>query len=681
MSGSRLNVSLVVQLDLPAGASNEVAERAWVECFRPLIGAVHHTPDVRLGFVLDGELIADLQQRHPEGLQWLRALLRREQIELLGTALHGPVLTAVPERDAVGQCRAHVRLVKQVFGTRPRGAWVPHGIWDPVLPRIFAAAGLEWTLLDERVVHGAVSEAPHPYGAWFTEREGARLGVLPFDHAMLDMAPNAAVKQVLAHLARRARAGDNHVMLVFAGNRFGLRSGGDSRRDQAWFATFLAALTRAAPKVVTMRPSDLFDSVLRRGRVYISANAPKVAGVPWERHLVQYPEAARLHQKLMRVSRMVDKLDRLVKHGAHTVRRPDPSQLEQAHRYLYRAQAASVLWHADHAGLYDASDRRRAWRDVLRAERVVLEALKAHQRLHVETDDVDFDGHDEVVLRTPTAAVVITPSQGAAVTELSVLAAARNLVDTVTRRREPYHDDLIDGPDEVTATDATEPYHGGADGSALIESLAFDDQPRTSFCERLIQPEVEVWDFAAGRVQELIAGLGTAPWQVVDSDRRGNDAVEAIFARDVRIRDDAGEHKLTLHKKFRLRREPTLHYRLEVINRSHTPARARLAVEFNLDLGAERSRRNLVVAGRRQPTIPPRDVGEVDSFRLEGPDTAVDIDIRPPGRLWCYPLRTVHRHAGDWQLGEQGTAFVVVWPIELWEQEKARFKIDVSVST
>ena len=70
--------------------------------------------------------------------------------------------------------------------------------------------------------------------------------------------------------------------------------------------------------------------------------APAGIGVPWERHLVRYEAANRLHKKMLRVSKLVSKLGREVEDKAHSATRPDPASLVQAHRYLYRAQAARL---------------------------------------------------------------------------------------------------------------------------------------------------------------------------------------------------------------------------------------------------------------------------------------------------------------------------------------------------
>lgn len=685
MSRTRLNLCLVVHLDLPAGAPDQLAERAWLQCYQPLIGAIHHTPEVRLALALGGEMLQDLQQRHPEGLQWIRTLVQREQVELVGLPLHHIVLTGVPERDATGQMLAHSRLLLKLFGLRPRGGWLPYGAWDPLLPRVFRAAQLQWSLLDERVLDRRRSTSPPtPGGLWYTERDGQRLGLLPIDGRALEMIPRAPVKTVLSHLSRRARAGAEHLVLAVEGNRFGLRPAGSPRRDQSWFSTLLAALGRAQPSVQTLLPSETLRSAPRLGRCYVRATASRALGVPWERHLVRYPEANRLHKRMLRVSARVHRLGQRIEQQAHDHRRPDPSALEQARRYLYRAQATQVYWHGPHAGLYDARDRGRAWRDLLRAERVALDAMRGHQRLDVEHVDLDADGREEIALRSPSVSLVIEPHIGGALSELSVYRPARNLVDPLTRRPERYHSELESGDEEPTVTDgrhlqSTSSRPAGPSVEALRELLVHDRVPRLACQERLLDPAQRVEDFARGRMLELCPGLASEPWQVVDASRRGADQLEAVLARDAGIRPpqaSAPIQRLRFTKSYRLGREPRLRYRIEAVSRAPGALRALLATELSLSL---RTGHPVELAGSRRAVDAPADLGPVEQLRLYGAELSLEIEASAGARAWVFPLRSVHRHEQQWVLGDQGLALVILWPVELWEQEKSRVTLDITV--
>lgn len=694
-----LDVAVVLHLTLDPGTTEAESDRLWRECFQPLIGAIHHTPDVKLGLVLAGELVEDLQERHVEGIEWTRALVERHQVELVGTALHEPVLSAVPERDAIGQIAAHATLLKKVFNVRPTGAWLPHGIWDPSVPRILRQADMAWTLIDDGQVAAMTDGGPG--GVWRAEREGYGIALLAADSHLREVGPDTPIKQVLGHVEARARRGDGLATIAIDANRFA------SRRDQSWLATLLAGLGRMEG-VRCLRPSDAVVTAPSRGRIYLPSGAPSGQTVPWERCLLRYEEANRLHKRMMRASRLVERLERMVKEGGPGGWKPDPSQLVQAHRYLYRSQSALVYTHGPHAGIYDAPLRALAWKDVLRAERVATDAMRLDERMSVETTDLDCDGNDDVVLRTPGAIAVIDRAHSGGLIELSIPGMGRNLLDTLTRQREPYHAQLPapqDVPEEAETdaglmVDDDEPTMSGIEPrpssriqQELSRALAHDRRPRVCFVEHLIGPEVTLRDLMRGSYQEIGRGLREAPWTLVTAERHGDGAVRALVygegtvddfplvAGEAPPPDGGGEKLVRMDKRYTLHRDPMLDFRLEVSNRGHEVLRARLALELDLALAVGGELPVLVVGQERRSTTAEGDCGDVQDFRLEAGDATVHVALRKPARLWHYPIETVHQDGGTLVRGHQGVCIVLVWPVELWGQEKTRFDVRLAVES
>ncbi len=63
----------------------------------------------RAGLHYSGPLLEWIDANEPTFLDRLRALVEREQVEILGGAMYEPILVALPERDRHGQLRAHAR--------------------------------------------------------------------------------------------------------------------------------------------------------------------------------------------------------------------------------------------------------------------------------------------------------------------------------------------------------------------------------------------------------------------------------------------------------------------------------------------------------------------------------------------------------------------------------------------
>ncbi len=682
-----LQLALILHLHRPPGLDRRARLAAWDDCFQPLIGALHHNPDLRVGLVLAGELVEDLKESHGDGIEWIGNLVSRDQVELVGTPMHEPVLGSVPERDGTDQILTHATLIKKIFGIRPSGCWLPLGIWDPSLPRVIAKASMHWCPVEDRfLVDVGAGGRDGVYGAWRTEREGYAIGLLPVDTGVRDLAGNVPVKDVFLHLRRCKERGQSHITLAFSAARFGLRPGKDSQADQTWLATFLAGLAGATGQVRTIRPSDAAAGFPQMGQVYLPTSAPAHIGVPWERNLSHYDEANRVHKKMLKVSREVHRLDREVKEGAHSALRPDPTLLVQARRYLYRGQHPAAYWHGEEAGIYDPVLRARTWRDLLRAEKVVSTALRRENRMSVETVDLDCDGIKEVVFRTPHLSAVVDPARGAAVTELSWYGPDRNLVNTMTRMPEPYHAVFAEGdlPDlESSETTDTEweddevptaltriPVELLAQAEAGLErAIGRDSRPRVSFIERMIGPEVTLSDIQRGTLHEVGRGAQDAVWELVTTERRGDEVLRAMFSTDVTLAGE-DEARVRLHKRYTVRRDPVIEVRVEAANRTHQAVRTRLTMELNLTLGPDASQQSLVIDGRTISLSEVGEIPEVDRLHLECSPHRATLEVHRPARLWHYPIRTFHRHRGHRVSAIQGVCLVLQWAVELWGRER-----------
>jgi hypothetical protein len=652
-----LELVLLLHLNLPSGSTRTECELAWENCFQPIIGALHHTPDARAGLVLAGELIEELQDHHPEAIEWIRGLVERGQVEVLATALYEPILPAIPERDAAGQINVHAGRIRTVFGVRPSGCWLPHGMWEPTFPRMLAAAGMKWAVIPDRHLEAVGEPKGQVNGVYRTEREGDVVALLPLDTRVQEIAAEVPVKQVLAHLRDRAKRGDRLVALGLYGSRFGLHPKSSPKKDQSWFATLLAAICKAHRSVEPLLPSHAVALGIDRGRTYLPSLAPPGISVPWERFLVRYESANRLHKKMLRVSQLIGKLDRYVRDDTAPLR-PDPTLVEQARRYLYRAQSSPAYWHHTHAGLYDTGVRELAWKDVLRGENTALQAMGASDRLIVELADIDCDGANEILLFTAETAMVVNPSQGGAISELSIYSPARNLADTLSRVIEPYHAELA--PDDP-----------------LREHAVVDSVPRALFTERFLAPDDTLETVRGGTCKEMGTGFQDRLWEVVSAERHGSDAVRAVLNRDGVITDGRGKHRSRIQKRYTLRRR-TLNFRHELTNRGPDLLEVRHALELNLFLG-ENADGQVAVEDVPVPVDQAEDRGVAEIVRVVGSDCSVELHLLQPVRLWHYPIRSIHRHMDQWRDETQGVCLMLVQESSLDGGRSSRLDLKLRV--
>lgn len=376
--------ALLVHVTLPPWIGRAGLDAAWEERFGPLFAGLLDARTGRVALLLGGRIAEEWSQRHPEIVHGLRQRLTEGRLELVASALHGAVLGAVPEADAVDQLRAHTTLLKRVLGARPNGGWVPQGVWDPLVPRLFNKAGLTWTCLARDWLSAARAPAAP---ALSVERGGRSVAVVPWERLPADGSPRwtgLAVQRV------------------------------DTMDD-------VRRVLQALPFTEVL-PSSLAQRV--RTRAYLP---PGEIGGLWERHLLDDAGADALHKRMLAVSREVRRLERAVQSSSHSDDGPDPHALHQARRYLHRAQSAEAYAPTPAVPVRRGAFRDRAWRDLIRAECVVDDALGSAP-CDASTRDADGDGVPEVRLRTARWAVTVAPGREGTLTELTDRRAGLNIV-------------------------------------------------------------------------------------------------------------------------------------------------------------------------------------------------------------------------------------------------------------
>jgi hypothetical protein len=567
-----------VLFGVPAWAPPAAHDEAYAQCFGPVLDVLEATlrgDGPAIGVLLEGRLVEDWSRRRPEAIQVLRRLLDAGRVELFASLLHGSVTSAIPERDAKAQLTAHTTLLKRILGVRPVGVWVPHGVWDPTLPRLFARAGFAWTALERGWLEQAGVRGARVLSV---EREGRRVDVLPFERVQAD--PDDWSSRSGLHVVRLC--------------------------DARGVRTVASACARLGAS-----PSELVAGP--RARAYLPAGG---ANGLWERVLLDDAGADALHKRMLATSRLVRRFERAIKQPRYSDDGPDPHALQQARRYLFRAQATeayaetrtSLAVRARRGGSVLSAHRDRAWRDLLRAERTVLESLFGDDpgaQCDAEQIDLDCDATPEARLRTASWAATVAPEREGALTELSHLGCALNVFAQVP----------------------------------------------VGFRER--------WGLEPAALT----------WELVTTEPGGAGSMRAVLCADSQI--DATPVRLT--KVVQLPASGAASVRIEVENRGLEGARGLLSTELFCTLGGKRlmggedAPLSVTVAGGTEPLDEVVELPELDALGLVGWRARLLVELSPAARVRIEPL-------------EHGTARLVLsWPVELWGRERERRTVRLNV--
>jgi len=202
--------------------------------------------------------------------------------------------------------------------------------------------------------------------------------------------------------------------------------------------------------------------------------------------------------------------------------------LQEATQHLYRAQCNCTYWHGAFGGIYLPHLRNAVYRELIAAD---MAADRAEPRrgpwVEATMNDYDFDGRMEVRLASDGLDAWLAPARGGMLYELDVRDTAHNLLATLDRRPEAYHDQVLAGPGNArSVVDATQPTKFKQEG--LERMVRYDRSRRKSLVDHFFDVDTAaaaVMDGSAMERGDFAAGVYEA------SVRRNPDRIQVLLMK------------------------------------------------------------------------------------------------------------------------------------------------------
>ncbi len=693
----------------PVGNFGHVFRMAYDRCYRPFLDLLEQHPRIRLTLHYTGPLLEWFEKEEPAFLDRLAKLVMANQVEVLGGGFYEPILSVIPERDAVGQVQLLSRWIHKRLGTVPRGLWLAERAWDGGLPKKLAPTGLRYTILDDsHFVHAGLN-ADLLTGYYLTEKEGYPLAVFPISKDLRYLIPFRMPEELIGFLTQLSERGGGAVTYADDGEKFGLwpntykwvfeeryleRVFSLLSENAEWLRlqTFSEYLDAHPPTGRVYLPSSSYDELMewalptdaakaledrraeleREGR--LAAYRPFLRGGFWDGFLLKYPESNHMHKRMLDVSERV----------ARTF--PPESEPHEATRFVWRAQGNDAYWHGLFGGLYLNYLRHETYRNIIEAEkRVEAAAHRSRQWIEHRTADLDKDGHDEVLVSTSRLGLCLAPACGGSLIELDYRPSNFNLSDVLTRREEAYHRKLAQA--SVQSHQA-----GGAPVSihdqlmvkeqGLHRALSYDRYRRLSFLDRFLPSSFtgesldRIGDEERGNFVQ-----GSYQMDAIEQSKDGILTVPLSFRGTVRL--DDGSRSVSIRKVYRVGKDDAavgVAYAIE--NQAQEPVTVRFGVELNLTLLAgDDPKRYYDVPGNGRVRL--REQGRCSGNRFSLVDEwsgfRVTLRLDRPGDIWYMPIETVSQSEEGAERTYQGSSLLASWPLHLQPGKAERIEVRLEV--
>jgi alpha-amylase len=256
----------------------------------------------------------------------------------------------------------------------------------------------------------------------------------------------------------------------------------------------------------------------------------------------------------------------------------------------------------------------------------------------------------------------VAPSHGGHLYELDVRSICHNLLATLTRREEAYHEAVRAG-ESATTTDVASIHDRVVFKQAgLDQRLQFDRYRRKSLIDHFYPADTPLEAIANGDYQEL-GDFVTAPFEA--KLRRNPRRMQVQLSRDGRV----GDRPLRITKGLTLEaggQSLEIAYLLEGLPPGE---RIHFGVEFNfagLPAGAD-DRYFHDASGQSFGHLGTHlNLLDVDSIGLTDEWLGIDVELRSdrPMHLWTFPIETVSQSESGFELVHQSVVVEPHWLIE-----------------
>jgi hypothetical protein len=129
------------------------------DSYLPIIETILENPEVRVVLNFSGFSLELLAGEHPEiyrgkplAISLLKEAIEKRQVELTGTSWSHAILPLMPSGLIVEDLRLFSEAARRILDYSPRGFFPPEMGISPLLPRLLADSGYEWSFFDSDFV-------------------------------------------------------------------------------------------------------------------------------------------------------------------------------------------------------------------------------------------------------------------------------------------------------------------------------------------------------------------------------------------------------------------------------------------------------------------------------------------------------------------------------------------------
>ena len=624
----------------------------------------------------------------------------RGQVELIGGGFYEPILAVIPPSNRLEQIRRMAEHLESITGRRPRGAWLAERVWEPELPSSLAAAGVEYTLVDDNHFICSGFKSTQLHGYYIAEDCGSCVKLIPGLKSLRYLIPYQSTGDVITSLREAAAAAPGGMAAMGDDcEKFGVWPRTyDHCYTDGWLESFFAAIEDNMDWLEAVTPSEALAARPPLGRADLPAASyaemsewslptearkvyhrlleefsgredlrPFLRGGFWRNFLAKYPESNLLHKRMLHVSRKIARISRR--------RSGESTAAGEARTLLLKSQCNDAYWHGVFGGLYSPHLRTALLQALVRAE-ALLEVPRRRRTARAQLLDFDADGHSEILFTSPRYAALLSPADGATFCFLDFRPAGVTLVNSLRRRPEAYHERLSASAEAPAA------------GVVSIHEQVLAKEPGL---DRLLK--YDRWARHAGRLLLFGAAKSFSQYHALQLEEDASVAgspysiSKSAGARAALRLESSAEWEVTKVFSFHSGEDPAgenfvLRCDFSLSSRGQQIVTAQIGMELVLNLLAANDPSRYFESGGVRHPLNFGGESAATELRLVDEWQGVAISFVAPEAqaFWVSPIETISESEEGFERVYQGSQILAVWPFEIAPNSSFQASLSLHVS-
>ncbi|MHA2008558.1 MAG: alpha-amylase/4-alpha-glucanotransferase domain-containing protein [Promethearchaeota archaeon] len=490
MNEKSIHLPIVFHFHQPVDNFPWVFEDVYKKSYEPLIDRIFLFPDVKITLHFSGNLLEWLLNKKPEFIDKLRSMARRGQIEIIGGGYYEPIFAIIPYRDKIAQMKKLSNLIKNEFDLEVKGAWLSERVWEPDYPSFLSEAGLKYVMVDDNHFRSTGITEEDTFYSYITENEGKTLRIFPINEELRYLTPWKPTYMSIDYLQKAAdKIGNRCVLFISDAEKMGVwgttneicyihgHDEGDNGKpfipafleqvaNNEWIKslTLTEYMEKFPAKSLIYLPTASYDKMeewvlptqirknFKRIRKDLKEDDEKreiyqfLKGGYWRFFLVKYPESNNMHKKMLYVrNKLIYTEENLLRVEEESLVSIILSKINEAWDEIYKAQCNDCYWHGLFGGVYLQFLRFSVYTHLINAEKLIdtINALinpKLASYIYVTPVDFNKDSKTEYIIESDIYNIYINPDDGGTIFEIDYKPKSYNLLNTLTRWPEAYHE-------------------------------------------------------------------------------------------------------------------------------------------------------------------------------------------------------------------------------------------------